>query len=107
MAPTRSSSAARRRSPTRRVSLRSCSARRVVATNALELGIDIGGLEAAVLHGYAGSFASTWQQFGRAGRRGSLSFAVMVASSSPLNQYIATHPEFVFEGTPEEGRINP
>src|SRR5437660_3145159 len=63
--------------------LRDGSVRGVVATNALELGIDIGGLEAAVLHGYAGSLASTWQQFGRAGRRGTLSFAVMVASSSP------------------------
>ena len=87
--------------------LRDGSVRGVVATNALELGIDIGGLEASVLHGYPGSLASTWQQFGRAGRRGTLSFAVMVASSSPLSQYIATHPEFVFNGVPEAGRINP
>jgi len=87
--------------------LRDGSVRGVVATNALELGIDIGGLEAAVLHGYPGSLASTWQQFGRAGRRGSLSFAVLVASSSPLNQYVATHPEFIFEGAAESGRINP
>ena len=87
--------------------LRDGSVRGVVATNALELGIDIGGLEASVLHGYPGSLASTWQQFGRAGRRGTLSFAVLVATSSPLNQYIATHPEFVFEGVPEAGRINP
>ncbi|MHB8574615.1 MAG: DEAD/DEAH box helicase [Dehalococcoidia bacterium] len=86
--------------------LRDGSIRGVVATNALELGIDIGGLEAAVLHGYPGSHASTWQQFGRAGRRGSLSFAVLVASSSPLSQFIATHPEFIFDGMPEEGRIN-
>jgi DEAD/DEAH box helicase domain-containing protein len=87
--------------------LRDGSVRGVVATNALELGIDIGGLEASVLHGYPGSLASTWQQFGRAGRRGTLSFAVLVATSSPLNQYIATHPEFVFDGVPEAGRINP
>jgi DEAD/DEAH box helicase domain-containing protein len=87
--------------------LRDGTVRGVVATNALELGIDIGGLEAAVLHGYPGSLASAWQQFGRAGRRGALSFAVLVASSSPLNQYVATHPEFIFAGGAEAGRINP
>jgi DEAD/DEAH box helicase domain-containing protein len=87
--------------------LRDGSVRGVVATNALELGIDIGGLEAAVLHGYPGSLASAWQQFGRAGRRGGLSFAVLVATSSPLNQYVALHPEFLFDGEAEAGRINP
>jgi DEAD/DEAH box helicase domain-containing protein len=81
--------------------------RGVVATNALELGIDIGGLEAAVLLGYPGSVASTRQQFGRAGRREGLAFALMVATSSPLNQYIAMHPEFVLEGAPEAALINP
>jgi DEAD/DEAH box helicase domain-containing protein len=87
--------------------LRSGAVRGVVATNALELGIDIGGLEAAVLLGYPGSVASTWQQFGRAGRRQDLAFSVLVANSSPINQYVAGHPEFILEGAPEAGLINP
>lgn len=87
--------------------LREGEVRGVVATNALELGIDIGGLEAAVLLGYPGSVASTWQQFGRAGRRNGLAFAVLVANSSPLNQYVAAHPEYILEGAPEAGLINP
>jgi DEAD/DEAH box helicase domain-containing protein len=86
--------------------LRDGSVRGVVATNALELGIDIGGLEAAVLTGYPGTLASTWQQFGRAGRRESSAFAVLVASSSALSQYVASHPEFLFEQSPEAGLIN-
>ncbi len=87
--------------------LRDGTIRGVVATNALELGIDIGGMEAAVLTGYPGTLASTWQQIGRAGRRDQPAFAVLVASSSPLSQYVATHPEFLFEGTPEAGLVNP
>jgi DEAD/DEAH box helicase domain-containing protein len=87
--------------------LRSGEVRGVVATNALELGIDIGGLEAAVLLGYPGSIASTWQQFGRAGRRHDLAAALMVTTSSPLNQYIAAHPGFILSGSPEAGLINP
>jgi DEAD/DEAH box helicase domain-containing protein len=87
--------------------LRDGDVRGVVATNALELGIDIGSLEAAVLLGYPGSVSSTWQQFGRAGRRHELAAAIMVATSSPLNQYIATHPDFIFQGAPESGLINP
>lgn len=87
--------------------LREGSVRGVVATNALELGIDIGGMEAAVLTGYPGTVASTWQQFGRAGRREGASFAVLVASSSPLSQYVAHHPEFLLERSPESGLINP
>jgi DEAD/DEAH box helicase domain-containing protein len=87
--------------------LRSGEVRGVVATNALELGIDIGGLDAAVLLGYPGSVASTRQQIGRAGRREELSAAILVATSSPLNQYIAAHPEFIFAGAPEAGLINP
>jgi DEAD/DEAH box helicase domain-containing protein len=79
----------------------------VAATSALELGIDIGGLDAAVLLGYPGSLASTWQQMGRAGRGNSLSFAVLVASSSPLNQYLAHHPQYLFETPPEAGLVNP
>jgi DEAD/DEAH box helicase domain-containing protein len=80
--------------------------RGVVATNALELGVDIGGLDAAVLTGYPGSLASAWQQIGRAGRRQGLSFAVVVASSSPLNQYVASHPEYLFDSSPEAGLID-
>jgi DEAD/DEAH box helicase domain-containing protein len=87
--------------------LRAGEVRGVVAPNALELGIDIGGLEAAVLLGYPGSIASTWQQFGRAGRRHDLAFAMLVASSSPLNQYIAAHPEYLLDKSPESGLINP
>jgi len=87
--------------------LRDGAVRGVVATSALELGIDIGGMEAAVLTGYPGTLASTWQQFGRAGRRETSAFAVLVASSSPLSQYVASHPEFLFEQSPEAGLINP
>jgi DEAD/DEAH box helicase domain-containing protein len=87
--------------------LREGRVRGVVATNALELGVDIGGLDAAVLTGFPGTLASAWQQMGRAGRRNGLSFAVVVASSSPLNQYLATHPEYLFEASPEAGLIDP
>jgi len=78
----------------------------VVSTNALELGIDIGSLRAAVVVGYPGTIASTWQQLGRAGRRGA-SLAVLVASSSPLDQFIVRHPEYFLSSDPEEGLIDP
>ena len=81
--------------------------RTVVATSALELGIDIGGLDAAVLAGYPGTLASLWQQMGRAGRREAPSLAVLVASSSPLDQYAITHPEFLFGDSIEAGLIDP
>jgi DEAD/DEAH box helicase domain-containing protein len=87
--------------------LREGRVRGVAATNALELGIDIGGLDAAVLLGYPGSLASAWQQMGRAGRGNGLSFAVLVTPSTPLNQYLAHHPEYLFETPPEAGLINP
>ncbi len=79
----------------------------VISTNALELGIDIGQLDACVLCGYPGTIASTWQQAGRAGRRGSVSLLIVVASSSPLDQYIIQHPEYFFQQSPEQALINP
>ena len=79
----------------------------VVSTNALELGVDIGRLDVAVLAGYPGSIAATWQQMGRAGRRGDVSVAVLVASSAPVDQYVIHHPEFILGGRPEEARLDP
>lgn len=79
----------------------------VVSTNALELGIDIGTLDAAVLAGYPGSIASTWQRAGRAGRQSGTSAAVLVASSAPLDQFIVNNPDYFFGGSPERALINP
>ncbi|WP_338470049.1 DEAD/DEAH box helicase [Niallia sp. XMNu-256] len=79
----------------------------VVSTNALELGVDIGQLQVCIMTGYPGTIASTWQQAGRAGRRRGESLVVMVASSSPLDQYIIGHPDYFFNRSPETARINP
>jgi DEAD/DEAH box helicase domain-containing protein len=87
--------------------LRDGEIRAVVATNALELGIDIGSLDAVVMAGYPGTIASTWQRAGRAGRRQTTALAVLVASSAPLDQYIIEHPEYFFERPPEHAYINP
>ncbi|HEY8742979.1 MAG TPA: DEAD/DEAH box helicase [Chloroflexota bacterium] len=87
--------------------LRNGSVRAVVSTNALELGIDVGQLEAAILVGYPGALASTWQQAGRAGRRSGTSVAILVASSTPLDQYIASHPEYLFSSSVEGATANP
>jgi DEAD/DEAH box helicase domain-containing protein len=87
--------------------MRSGEIRCIVATNALELGIDIGSLDAVVMAGYPGTVASTWQRAGRAGRRQSASIAVLVASSAPLDQYIVEHPEYFFDRSPEHAHINP
>src|SRR5947207_3213470 len=87
--------------------LRDGSVRGVVSTNALELGIDIGALQAAVLLGYPGTVASTWQQMGRAGRREDLSAAFLVATSSPIDQCIVQHPGYVLDRPPEAGLVNP
>jgi DEAD/DEAH box helicase domain-containing protein len=79
----------------------------VVSTNALELGVDIGRLDVAVLAGYPGSIASTWQQMGRAGRRNDPSVAILVASPAPVDRYVIHHPAFLLEGSPEEARCDP
>jgi len=79
----------------------------VVATNALELGIDIGGLGAAILVGYPGTVASARQQAGRAGRGLESAAAVLVASASPLDQFLAHHPEYFFDRSPEQALVNP
>ncbi len=79
----------------------------VVSTNALELGIDIGDLDAAILGGFPGSVASTLQQAGRAGRRRSVSIAVLVASSSPLDQFMVEQPDYFLEQNPESAFVNP
>jgi len=80
--------------------------RGVVSTNALELGIDIGSLELAVLHGYPGSVASVRQQAGRAGRRGDLSASVMVASAVPIDQFFAANPKWLLDAPSEVARID-
>lgn len=87
--------------------LRKGSVRGVVATNALELGVDIGGLSACVMIGYPGTIASTWQQAGRAGRGSEDSVAFLVASSPPLDQYIIAHPDYFFGQSPEHALTNP
>ncbi len=87
--------------------LRNGRLRTVVATNALELGIDVGSMDAVVCCRYPGSVSGTWQRFGRAGRRQGASLAVLVAGSGPLDQYVATHPDFLFERPAEAGRIDP
>ena len=79
----------------------------VVSTNALELGIDIGGLDASVVAGFPGSFNSFWQQSGRAGRRGGYSVSVFVASSSPMDQFIMNDPDWFFKKSAEEARLDP
>jgi DEAD/DEAH box helicase domain-containing protein len=79
----------------------------VVATNALELGVDIGRLDVSILAGYPGSVAATWQQIGRAGRRGGTSVGVLVASPAPVDRYVVNHPEFLLGGASEEARLDP
>jgi DEAD/DEAH box helicase domain-containing protein len=79
----------------------------VVATNALELGIDIGSLDAVVCAGYPGSIAAMWQRFGRAGRRRGKSLLVLVASSAPVDQFFAQNPQLLLGAAIEHARIDP
>ncbi|HEX2696498.1 MAG TPA: DEAD/DEAH box helicase [Anaerolineales bacterium] len=87
--------------------LRDGSVKIVVATNALELGIDIGGLGAAVLVGYPGSIASLTQQSGRAGRGEAPALSMLVASPNPLDQFLAHHPDYFIGKSPEQALVNP
>jgi len=79
----------------------------VVATSALELGVDIGALDVCVLNGYPGTIAGTWQRLGRAGRRNQTALGVLIANSSALDQYIIQHPEYFMGNSPENARIDP
>jgi DEAD/DEAH box helicase domain-containing protein len=79
----------------------------VISTNALELGIDIGGLDLAIINGYPGSIAAVRQEAGRAGRKGRRGVAILVAGSNPLDQYICNHPEYLWESNPEQALIDP
>ena len=79
----------------------------ITTTNAMELGVDVGNLDATIMNGYPGSIASSWQQAGRSGRRGERSLSVMVALNNPLDQYLMNHPETFFGKTNEAARISP
>lgn len=79
----------------------------VAATNALELGVDIGGLDAVLMAGYPGTIASTWQQAGRAGRRQGKSVAILISGGSPLDRFIVNNPDYFFAQSPEYALINP
>ncbi len=87
--------------------LRKGDIRAVVSTNALELGIDIGQLDACIMCGYPGTIASTWQEAGRAGRRKNTALTIVVATSAALDQYIVSHPEYFFGHSPENALVHP
>ncbi len=79
----------------------------VIATEALELGVDVGGLDAVVLTGYPGTISSTWQQAGRAGRGRDEALSVLVGLADPLDQYLMTHPDYFFDRGHEQVLLNP
>lgn len=79
----------------------------VVSTDAMELGVDVGGLDATVLVGYPGTISSAWQQAGRAGRGREEALSVLVALEDPLDQYLMTHPSYFFERGHERVLVNP
>ncbi|MFT5356701.1 MAG: DEAD/DEAH box helicase domain-containing protein [Polyangiales bacterium] len=87
--------------------LRNGEIRCVVSTSALELGIDIGSLDAVVCAGYPGTMAALWQRFGRAGRREESALNVLVASSAPLDQFVALTPRQIISAPVEQARIDP
>ncbi len=95
------------RAPRDRTRIAQGRVRGVVSTNALELGIDVGSLDAVVMAGYPGAIASTWQRAGRAGRRTGSSCALLVASSAPIDQFIVQHPEYFFGRSPEHAFVQP
>ncbi len=81
--------------------------RGVAATNALELGVDIGSLDVALLVNYPGTIASAWQQAGRSGRRHNESLAILLAGNDPVDQYLLRHPEYFFSQSPEHAVVDP
>ena len=79
----------------------------VTSTNALELGVDVGGLDATVMTGYPGTIASAWQQAGRAGRSGEESLSILVAMDNPLDQFLMRHPDYFFGRPHEKAVVDP
>ena len=79
----------------------------VTSTTALELGVDIGGIDAVIMVGYPGSIASVWQQAGRAGRGGEDALAMLIAINGSIHQYLVQHPEYLLEGSAEHAAVNP